>query len=179
MHVRRSLGQTLPRLLTLFSILLCLQSGMAFSQTPISPTPAAKPSQHKIHPHHRKHRHAKHVVKVAPIPQPVTPPAPPAPVSPIPPGQQPAVDAVITNSGNQLTIDAKNSSLMQILHQVTLLTGMTVTGLSGDSRVYGRYGPGRVDNTLRKLLNGGPYNYFIVGGDAQHPPTQLEFSISN
>ena len=107
------------------------------------------------------------------------PPVPPAPVYPIPPGLQPSVAATVTFVDNQLTIDAKNASLVQILQEVTRLTGMKVTGLNSDTRVYGKYGPEPVSNAMRELLNGGPYYFIIIGGDEHHPPTELEFTSSN
>jgi hypothetical protein len=119
------------------------------------------------------------LAKVAPVPVAAPVPVPPAPVYPIPPGLQPAVVPTVTFVDNQLTIDAKNASLIQILREVTRLTGMKVIGLTSDTRVYGKYGPGPVSDTVQGLLNGGPYYFIIIGGDAHHPPTELEFTSSN
>jgi len=116
---------------------------------------------------------------VVPLPAPPVPVVPAAPVYPVPPEQQPAVPAQIVYDGHQLTIEAKNASLAQILAAVGQKTGMTVSGLDGDMRVYGNYGPGTVNQTLTALLNGCPYNFVIIGGDATHPPQQLQLSLSN
>ncbi len=49
----------------------------------------------------------------------------------------------MTAAKNQLTVKAENSSLTQILHQVSSPTGMRLDGLSGDERVFGSFGPER------------------------------------
>ncbi len=171
------------------SCCLCLgalmqSSGMVHAQA--SPAPAAaatKPATSHpkyTHKHHRKvHRLAKNTTPAQPIvaPKPV-PVQPPAPAWPIPPAQQPAEPATVILNGDQLTIVAKNSSLQAILDAVSQQTGLKVTGLSGDMRIYGSYGPGTVSQTLHALLQGSPYNYVLVGGDATHPPKELDFSLS-
>ncbi len=139
------------------------------------------PSQHKTRPHAYRRvqrRAAKHTAKPAPPPPP-PPPAPVYPVYPIPPAHQPAVPANVQYVNHQLTIKAKNASLKQILAEVTRLTGMTVEGLNSDVRVYGQYGPETANQTLSTLLDGLPYNYVIIGGDATHPPRKLVLSISS
>lgn len=72
-----------------------------------------------------------------------------------------------------LTIEARNSSLEQILNQVSQQTGMTIEGSNHDKRIYGDYGPGTVSATMEKLLNGAGYNYVIVGGGDGRPPAKL------
>lgn len=103
----------------------------------------------------------------------------PAAAYPVPPAQQPPVPATVTWHKDQLGIQAKNSSLVQILNEVSRDTGLKVLGLSTDQRVYGQYGPGTVSHTLSQLLDGSPYNYVIIGGDASHPPKQLLLTTSN
>ena len=76
-------------------------------------------------------------------------------------------------NGETLRIDADNSSLVQILEQVSHATGIKVDGLGADERIYGQYGPGPVTNTLSKLLDGAGYNYVIVGGGPGKPATKL------
>lgn len=87
--------------------------------------------------------------------------------APQPPAQQPATPATIRFSGGQLQIDARNSSLSQILAKVSSETGLVVDGLSNDERIYGQYGPGSVSSTLTALLNGAGYNYVLVGSEGQ------------
>ena len=167
---------------------LCLSfSGinLARAQTTVASAPTTQPAAaHK--PHTRKKRRKAHRVakaalpaKPAPVAPPPEPPKPAAPAWPIPPEQQPAVQATVTFSGDQLTIVAKNSSLQAILQAVSQQTGLKVTGLDGDMRIFGTYGPGTVSQTLNALLQGSQYNYVLVGGDATHPPKELDFSLSH
>ena len=174
-YPRCFLGQTLLRLqmLAVVCVFLTFANPTAFSQSSASPSTT---SQQKT----RQHRHP-HAVRHAGMPAsktPTTSALPATPVYPIPPAQQPAVAAIIQYQDNQLTIDAKNSSLSQILAEVSRRTGLEIKGLSGDQRVYGQYGPGTVSQTLSALLNGSPYNYVIIGGDAKHPATQLLLTSS-
>lgn len=158
-------------------------SGTAHAQASSTPAAAAaKPATSHTkhtHKHHRKvHRTAKNSAPAQPIATPPVPIQPPAPAWPIPPAQQPAEPATVILNGDQLTIVAKNSSLQAILDAVSQQTGLKVTGLSGDMRIYGSYGPGTVSQTLHALLQGSPYNYVLVGGDATHPPKELDFSLA-
>lgn len=159
---------------------------MALAQTTSAPAPTTttKPAaSHKkyAHKHPRKtHRLAKAIAPAQPVPAaPPEPAKPAAPAWPIPPAQQSAEPATITLSDDQLTIVAKNSSLQAILNTISQQTGLKVTGLDGDMRIYGTYGPGTVSQTLNALLQGSQYNYVLVGGDATHPPKELDFSLSH
>ncbi|HEX4022580.1 MAG TPA: hypothetical protein VHX63_15650 [Acidobacteriaceae bacterium] len=172
MHERFSLEQSFlrPFLLAVIGIFLCAATAPAFCQSSTtSPAPPKPKTTHPIHHRHRTHASSKTAI--------VTTPA--APVYPIPPVQQPAVPATIHYSGHELTIDARNSSLSQILLDVAQRTGLQVEGLAGDQRVFGQYGPGTVSQTLSTLLDGSPYNYVIIGGDATHPPKQLLLTSAN
>jgi hypothetical protein len=160
-------------------------SGTALAQASSAPAataakPASSPNRKRSRKHHSKARRlAKNTAPRKPIatPSPV-PVQPPTPAWPIPPAQQPAEPATVILNGDQLTIVAKNSSLHAILDAVSQQTGLKVTGLSGDMRIYGSYGPGTVSQTLHALLQGSPYNYVLVGGDAKHPPKELDFSLA-
>ena len=57
-----------------------------------------------------------------------------------------------------LRINASNSSLQQILNEVSVETGTKVEGLGADQRVYGEYGPGQARDVLSQLLQGSGYN---------------------
>jgi hypothetical protein len=166
-----------------------LTLGTLPAQTVTASTPTRAASQQSSTTHnpyrHKKRRKTHRLAKaVAPLqPAPVVAPAPvqqpAAPAWPIPPVQQPAEPPTVILNGDQLTIVAKNSSLQAILDAVSKQTGLKVTGLSGDVRVYGSYGPGTVSRTLNALLQGSQYNYVLVGGDANHPPKELDFSLSH
>jgi hypothetical protein len=68
---------------------------------------------------------------------------------------------------------ADNSSLAQILHQVSSATGMRLDGLGGDERVFGSFGPGAPREVLTALLNGTSYNVMMVGDLPNGAPREL------
>lgn len=115
-------------------------------------------------------------------------PAPaPAVVAPVEPAQigAPARDSLllhapnhaqVTVAANTLTIKADNSTLSQILHDVSGSTGMKIEGLSKDERVYGNYGPGDARDVLLALLEGSGYNVVMVGDTAGGAPRELSLT---
>ncbi|MHB1838124.1 MAG: hypothetical protein ACYCPD_00025 [Acidobacteriaceae bacterium] len=128
-------------------------------------SPARHPVHHAAHPR----RHAK------PAAAAVTP-APVAPAPPVAPADQPADPAIIDFSNGLLSVHAQNSSLIDILTQISRRTGLVIEGLSHDARMYGQYGPDNLSATLSALLDGSGYNYVIVGGGSVHSPTRLILS---
>jgi len=76
----------------------------------------------------------------------------------------PPQPATITYVDGALTIRTSNSSLNQILKDVSRLAGVNVTGTIADERVFGIYGPGKVGEVLRMLLDGASCNMFFVQG---------------
>ncbi|QHS50587.1 hypothetical protein [Edaphobacter sp. 12200R-103] len=68
----------------------------------------------------------------------------------------------ITYAGHQLTVQANNSSLNQILHEISQHTGITITGGVTDERVFGSYGPGSLAQVLNELLDGTSSNMLFV-----------------
>jgi len=97
---------------------------------------------------------------VLPATPPTDVPAPP-PVPPTP-AQSPANRATVSYAAGQLTISASNSSLNQILREVSRLTGIKVTGGVAEERVFGDYGPGEPADVLGKLLDGSGSNMLFV-----------------
>jgi hypothetical protein len=89
--------------------------------------------------------------------------------------QHPAKPAEVTISHGSLTIKADNSSLSQILQQISTSTGMKVEGLGSDERIFGAYGPGDSREVLLSLLEGSGYNVLMVGDDKGAP---RELSLS-
>jgi hypothetical protein len=79
----------------------------------------------------------------------------------------------VTAATNLLTVTADNSSLAQILHQVSSATGMKLDGLGGDERVFGNFGPGAPREVLTSLLNGTSYNVMMVGDLPNGAPREL------
>jgi hypothetical protein len=61
----------------------------------------------------------------------------------------------------RLEIDANDSSLNQILNEIARQTGMKITGVVADERVFGRYGPGAPAEILASLLDGTGSNMLL------------------
>ncbi|QEE28749.1 hypothetical protein FTW19_12515 [Terriglobus albidus] len=103
---------------------------------------------------------------------PATPPtslAPaPAPVSqatPVPPAEPPS----ITADNGTLTVKTQNSSLNQILREISRKTGMSITGGVTEERVFGTYGPAPAGEVLRQLLDGTKSNMLYQEATASAP----------
>jgi hypothetical protein len=89
--------------------------------------------------------------------------------------QQPAKPAQVTVASGSLAIKADNSSLSQILQEISKSTGMKVDGLGKDDRIFGSYGPGEPREVLLSLLEGSGYNVLMIG-DNKGAPRQLSLS---
>jgi DNA segregation ATPase FtsK/SpoIIIE-like protein len=87
----------------------------------------------------------------------------------------PAQASVVWDSQG-LKIDATNSSLQQILKDVSTSTGVKVDGLTSDQRVFGTYGPGQARDVLSQLLQGSGYNVIMIGDQGQGTPRQILLS---
>jgi hypothetical protein len=103
------------------------------------------------------------------VPQ-VSPVAPSLPTSLL---QQPAQPAQVTLSGERLSIQANNSSLSAILHDISNISGMKVEGLGSDERVFGTFGPGAPRDVIADLLNGTAYNLVLLGDLSNGAPREL------
>jgi hypothetical protein len=75
-----------------------------------------------------------------------------------------------------LRIDASNSSLEQILKDVSTDTGAKVEGLHTDERIFGTYGPGTAREVLSQILDGSGYNVLMIGDQGQGTPRQIVLS---
>ena len=102
----------------------------------------------------------------APTPPPPAPdPAPQQVTEPPPtPAATPASRASVTYADGLLSISATNSSLNQILREISRETGMKITGGVTDERVFGTYGPGSPAKILATLLDGTGSNMILVQG---------------
>lgn len=89
----------------------------------------------------------------------------------------PAEPAHITLKDGKLSIQAKNSSLTDILHQLAKDTGMSIDGLTKDQRVFGIYGPDTPREVLSELLDGAGYNVLMLGSTESGAPRALQLSI--
>jgi len=97
----------------------------------------------------------------------------PAPALPPSLADKPAVPAQVTLHDGSLSVDARNSSLSDILKHVEATTGMTVDGFDKDSRVFGVYGPGSPREILSQLLDGAGYNFLMVGSTDNGTPREI------
>ncbi len=85
-------------------------------------------------------------------------------------------NATVTWDSRGLRIEASNSSLQQILREVSVNTGAKIEGLGQDQRVYGSYGPGQARDVLYQLLQGSGYNIVLAGDLGQGTPRQIFLS---
>jgi hypothetical protein len=151
---------------------------LLFASYPLAAqAPAASPAsaQAKKPLHHHARPSAAH--PLVPSAQetfaPVTPPAPAPPDWPA--NDRPKQASVVWDSQG-LRINAANSSLQQILDDVSTATGTKVQGLAADVRVFGVYGPGQARDVLSQLLQGSGYNVLMIGDQGQGTPRQILLS---
>ena len=128
---------------------LCLALGEASAQTP---SPVAATPASGAHPHHGK--------KAAPVAE----EPPPAPV-PLMPEQMPPTPPHVTYQNGLLTIDARNSTLSQVLRAVQVQTGASIDmpASTSNERVMMQLGSGQPRDVLNTMLNGSKFNYVILG----------------
>jgi hypothetical protein len=99
------------------------------------------------------------------------PPTPPTtiPVLPPTPEQLPPHPASVTYLDGLLTISANNSSLNQILRDISRETKTKITGGVVDERVFGEYGPASTEQILNTLLDGTGSNMLFVQSSGAAP----------
>ncbi len=103
-------------------------------------------------------------------------PAAPQPETPKWPVNETPGKPAITWDSQGLKIDATNSSLRQILNDVSTATGAKVEGFGADERVFGEYGPGQARDVLSQLLHGSGYNVLLIGDQGAGTPRQIVLS---
>jgi hypothetical protein len=140
------------------------------AQSPATATPIHKAA----HPH-------KPLVAAqtqSPVPQAAAAQATPAAASDEPkwPANEKPTPASITWDSQGLRIDATNSSLAQILTDVSTATGAKVEGFDFDQRVFGVFGPGPARDILSQLLQGTGYNVLLIGDQGQGTPRAILLS---
>jgi hypothetical protein len=95
---------------------------------------------------------------------PALPPAPPPTPSQLPPRP-----AHVAYTSGTLSVAADNSSLNQILREISRTTGIKITGGVTDERVFGQYGPDATAKVLAALLDGTGSNMLLVQSDGDTP----------
>ena len=150
--------------------LLCASALLAAARAPAqAPPPASlsdsRPPAHATH----KRKNSSPATALVRTPQ----PAPPLPDWPI--NDHPAPATVAWNNP-ELRVDASNSSLQQILADVSSATGAEVEGMAKDERVFGTFGPGRARDVIAQILQGSGYNIMLIGDQGQGVPRQILLS---
>lgn len=107
----------------------------------------------------------------AAIPSHTTLPPPPATQASLPAiqSQPESRHAQVTYTNGMLSISADNSSLNQILRQISHETGVKITGGVTDERVFGHYGPAAPADVLATLLTGNGSNMLLLHRDGNTP----------
>jgi hypothetical protein len=152
-------------------------NAQAASTAAASTGPSARPEVPATK-HARRNAGKTHKTKAPPAP-PVVETHPPDPPPPDWPVNDQARPASVAWNGRDLSIVATNSSLDQILHDVSTSTGIKVEGLAvshgagSDQRVYGHYGPAPARDVLSQLLDGSGYNVIMVGDPGEGTPREL------
>ncbi|MFI5116551.1 MAG: hypothetical protein ACHP8B_07610 [Terriglobales bacterium] len=132
---------------------LCLAAGESPAQTAAPSSGASATSSHP----QKAHAHRKKTAPAVETPQPPPAPLTPEQMSPTPPQ--------VTYQNGLLTIDARNSTLSQVLRAVQARTGASVEmpSSAANERVMMQVGPGRARDVLSTLLNGSKFDYVILG----------------
>jgi hypothetical protein len=102
---------------------------------------------------------------------------PPPPLSLVP-AEMPAGPIISLYQNGELTIEAQNANLRDVLHVMSSQTGALIDIPPGpDERVVGVFGPGSPHDVLVSLLNGSRFNY-VIQGAAAHPEKLERVTLS-
>src|SRR5262252_1636291 len=131
---------------------LVLSSGLLFCGVPNAGAATSGPGQ-------RKTAKKKKQPELPPLPSGPTG----QPLRPMPLDAIAAVPPQVTYENNQLTINAPNSTLGDILRAVRKLTGAEIEIPAAPERVVTHLGPGPARDVVAELLNGSRFNYVLLG----------------
>ena len=120
----------------------------------VASKPTSAPASQAAKPHGRRS-------KAAPVAEAVPTPPPPPPTL----EQSPPTAPRVGLQNGELTIDAPNSTLAQVLRAVQARTGASIDipSSAGNERVVAQLGPGLPRDVLNTLLNGSKFDYVILG----------------
>ncbi len=124
----------------------------------------------------KKSTHHRAQPDPTPPPQEQPAPDPPQPETPQWPVNETPVKPSVTWDSQGLRIQANNSSLHDILNEVSTDTGAKVEGMGTDERVFGEYGPGAARDVIAQLLHGSNYNVLMIGDQGEGTPRQIVLS---
>lgn len=134
----------------------------------------AQPPAHAGAPAKKSPRHrARQAEAPPPVEQPTAPPEPELPKWPV---NDSPNKASVTWDSSGLRIQANNSSLHQIMNEVSADTGTRVEGIGADERVFGEFGPGTTRDVISQLLHGSSYNVLMIGDQGSGTPRQIVLS---
>ena len=88
----------------------------------------------------------------------------------------PTTRARVIYADSQLEVRADNSSLLQILHDISRETRMAITGGVADQHIFGDYGPGAPATVLATLLDGTGTNMLLQQDPFTGAPIELVLS---
>lgn len=151
----------------------CLMAGAQVLAAQDAAAPAPPPSRKVVH---RSHASATHNAVKSATPPPMAAVVAAAPPDPHWPANDKPNQASVTWDSQGLRIDASNSSLHEILNEVSTLTGAKVEGMGPDERVFGAFGPGMAREVVSQLLHGSNYNVLMIGDQGQGAPRQIVLS---
>ena len=159
-------------------VLLAILLGFSASLAAQTPSTAPSSATQSTFPRHKPMPHHVHPTAAHPAdPLPISTPALPQPEAPKWPVNAKADPASVVWDSHGLRIDATNSSLEQILTDVSTETGAKVEGLDADQRIFGTFGPGTARDVLGQLLEGSGYNFLMIGDQGQGTPRQIVLSV--
>ena len=100
------------------------------------------------------------------------PPSPAITAPATPPETAQRYRARVTYTNGLLEVHADNSSLNQILRDISRQTGMKIVGGVAEQRVFGSYGPAPAPTVIQTLLDGTGTNV-LLQENGSHSPEQL------
>jgi len=159
-----------PAQLAILAAAVFFAPQVLFAQQPAAPAHTPSAATGTKSPRHRTPPAEVQATAPAVQPAPAQPEVPKWPVNDAP--NKPSV----TWDSSGLKIEANNSSLHDILNEVSADTGAKVEGMGADERVFGEYGPGDARDVISQLLHGSVYNVLMIGDQGAGTPRQIVLS---